>query len=198
MVSSEKRGRGAARARVLAAVVAHVSAHGLGDLSLRELAAAIGTSHRMLLYHFGSREGLMVAVVQAVEAGQRAFLAELGEDTARGPAEVMRTMWRRLADPSLWPSERLFFEIYSQALQGRPGTGGLLDDVVEAWVEPMVELARRRGLDPAAARVDARLGVAVARGLLLDLLATGERAAVDEAVERYLAGYEAVAGTGPA
>jgi hypothetical protein len=105
-------------------------------------------------------------------------------------------MWRRLADPSLWPSERLFFEIYSQALQGRPGTGGLLDDVVEAWVEPMVELARRRGLDPAAARVDARLGVAVARGLLLDLLATGDRAAVDAAVERYLQGYEAIAGGG--
>jgi AcrR family transcriptional regulator len=197
MVSSDtggRRGRGGARARLLGAVVAHASAHGLGDLSLRELAAAIGTSHRMLLYHFGSREGLMVAVVQAVEAGQRAFLAELGEDSSRGPAEVMRTMWRRLADPSLWPSERLFFEIYSQALQGRPGTSGLLDDIVASWVEPMVELARRRGLDPAAARVDARLGVAVARGLLLDLLATGDREAVDAAVERYLEGYEAVAG----
>ena len=186
---------GAARGKLLAAVVEHVSAHGLGDTSLRELAAAVGTSHRMLIYHFGSREGLMVAVVQTVEAAQRAFLAELSADSSLTPVELMRKMWRRLADPSLWPSERLFFEIYSQALQGRPGTAGLLDDVVDSWVEAMVEYARGRGLDPEAARVDARLGVAVSRGLLLDLLATGDRAAVDAAVERYLAGYEAVNGT---
>jgi AcrR family transcriptional regulator len=184
---------GEARERLLAAVVAHAQAHGLGDLSLRELAAAVGTSHRMLIYHFGSREGLMVAVVQAVEAAQRAFLAEFAADPTLTPVEVMRAMWRRLADPSLWPSERLFFEIYSQALQGRPGTVGLLDGIVDSWIEPMVELARQRGLDPEAARADARLGVAVSRGLLLDLLATGDRAAVDAAVERYLAQYEALA-----
>lgn len=176
---------------LLAKVVAHASAHGLGDTSLRDLAAAIGTSHRMLIYHFGSREGLVVAVVQAVEAAQRAFLTELAASDAP-PAEVMRAMWRRLADPSLWPSERLFFEIYSQALHGRPGTTGLLDDIVDAWIEPMVALARQHGLDADAARVDARLGVAVARGLLLDLLATRHRAAVDAAVERYLAGYLAI------
>jgi hypothetical protein len=101
-------------------------------------------------------------------------------------------MWRRLADPSLWPKERLFFEIYGQALQRRPGTAGLLDDIVDSWVEPMVEYARQRGLDPDATRVEARLGVAVCRGLLLDLLATGDRAAVDAAVERYIAQYEAL------
>jgi AcrR family transcriptional regulator len=202
MVVADSGGRrveregGGARERLLAAVVGHVSAHGLGELSLRELAAAIGTSHRMLIYHFGSREGLMVAVVQAVEAAQRAFLAELSADESLTPAELMRKMWRRLADPSLWPSERLFFEIYSQALQGRPGTAGLLDDIVDSWVEAMVDLARRRGQDTEAARVDARLGVAVSRGLLLDLLATRDRAAVDEAVERYLAQYEALNGAG--
>src|SRR5215218_5978367 len=167
MKATEKDGRrrsrpsGDARERLLAAVVADVSANGLGDRSLREVAAAIGTSHRMLIYHFGSREGLMVAVVRAVEAAQRAFLAEFAADASLTPGEVMRTMWRRLADASLWPSERLFFEIYSQALQGRPGTAGLLDDIVESWVEPMVEYARQRGLDPEMARVDARLGVAV-------------------------------------
>jgi AcrR family transcriptional regulator len=45
---------------------------GIADLSLRELAAAIGTSHRRLLYHFGSREGLLVAIARAVEEAERA------------------------------------------------------------------------------------------------------------------------------
>ena len=63
-----------ARALLLDAVIAHLGQHGLGDLSLRQLAPAVGTSHRMLIYHFGSKEGLLIAVVQAVEARQRAAL----------------------------------------------------------------------------------------------------------------------------
>jgi AcrR family transcriptional regulator len=175
------------RDRLLTAVIEHIQHAGISELSLRELAAAIGTSHRMLIYHFGSREGLLVAVVRAVEHAQREFLAELLADPRRSRVEVMRTMWRRLADERLWPNERLFFELYAQALQGRAGTLELLDDVVDAWVEPMVDLARQADEDAGTLRVEARLGVAVVRGLLLDLLATRNRAAVDAAFERYLA-----------
>jgi hypothetical protein len=81
---------------------------------------------------------------------------------------------------------RLFYELYVQALQGRPGTQGFLDDVIDAWVEPAVAIAAERGLDPDRARADTRFGVAVVRGLLLDLLATGDQAAVDAAFERYV------------
>jgi AcrR family transcriptional regulator len=178
------------RARLLAAVIAHIQCTGITDLSLRELAAAVGTSHRMLIYHFGSREGLLVAVVQAVEEAQRVFLAELVADPSLSRVEAMRRMWRRLADPALWPNERLFFELYAQALQGRPGTVGLLDDVIDAWVRPAADYAPQFGLTLEDAQIDARLGVAVIRGLLLDLLATRDRAAVDAAFERYVALYE--------
>lgn len=174
------------RDRLLAAVMAHVERHGIGDLSLRELAAAVGTSHRMLIYHFGSKEGLMVALVQAVEAGQRAFWSRLFAEPAVEPVEAARTMWRRLADPSLHPQERLFFELYGQALQGRPGTEGFLDDIVDSWVAVLADQAERRGTPPGEARAAARLAVAVTRGLLLDLLATGDRERVDEALEEYL------------
>ncbi|HEU5315361.1 MAG TPA: helix-turn-helix domain-containing protein, partial [Chloroflexota bacterium] len=184
---------GQAREKLLAAVIGYAAAHGLSDLSLRDVAAAIGTSHRMLIYHFGSREGLLVAVVKAVEESSRALLAELAADPSRSLADVMLDLWERIADPTLWPAERLFFEIYALALQRRPGTAGFLDDIVDSWVEPVVEYARRRGMDPEAARVDARLGVAMSRGLLLDLLATGDRAAVDACVRRYRAQYEALA-----
>jgi AcrR family transcriptional regulator len=174
------------RAKLLAAAIEHLQAHGLGQLSLRELAAAIGTSHRMLIYHFGSKEGLLVAVVQAVEAEQRAFLAGLAGDPAIGPGEAMRTMWRHLSDPGLWPSERLFFEIYSQALQGRPGTEGFLDRITEDWVAMAAAYSVRLGGLPETARADALLSVAVGRGLLLELLASGDRAAADQAFERFI------------
>ncbi len=139
----------------------------------------------MLIYHFGSKEGLIVAVIQTVEAAQRTAFEDLGT-ASLSPAEAMRAMWRRFTDPALGPHERLFFEIYGQALQGRPGAVDLLDGIIDSWVEPTAEYAIARGADPTAARAEARLGVAVTRGLLLDWLATGDRDGVDEAFERYV------------
>jgi AcrR family transcriptional regulator len=175
----------APRDRLLNAAVDYVSEHGIGDVSLRRLAQAIGTSHRMLIYHFGSRTGLLVAVAQEVEERQRAALAELDSAPDASPEEVGRAMWRRLADESLWPLERSFFELYGQALQGREHATPLLEGVVDDWLDLGTEIAVRGGADPATARIEARLGLAVVRGLLLDLLATGDRDGVDGAIELF-------------
>ncbi|MBB4660489.1 TetR/AcrR family transcriptional regulator [Conexibacter arvalis] len=179
--------RNDARDRLLERAIAHIAERGLSDLSLRELAAAIGTSHRMLIHHFGSKEGLWVEVVRAVEARQRAVLRELIPDRSADPAEAARAFWRHLSDPSLWPNERLFFELYGQALQGRPGTTELLDGIVDDWLEPLAQIGIARGMEPDAARANARLGVAVTRGLLLDLLATGDRDGTTAAMEAWIA-----------
>lgn len=182
------------RERLLAGAIEHVSQHGVGEISLRGLAAALGTSHRMLLYHFGSREALLIEVIRTVEEQQRAALAMiLAEEAGAPPAEIMRRMWARVADPALWPNERLFFEVYAQALQGSPHALPLLDGIVDAWVEPLAALVAP-GRPAAEARAEARLAVAVVRGLLLDLLATGDREAVDAAMERYIAAVAPAAG----
>ena len=65
---------------MLDAVIDHIATRGISDLSLRELAAAIGTSHRMLIHHFGGAEGLRVAVVREVEDRQRSALADVVPD----------------------------------------------------------------------------------------------------------------------
>jgi AcrR family transcriptional regulator len=177
--------RGQARQRLLDAVIAHIATRGISDLSLRELAAAIGTSHRMLIHHFGGAEGLRVAVVRAVEERQREALAGVAPDPSLPLGDAMRAWWRHISDPALWPNERLFFELYGQALQGRPGTVELLDGIVDAWVGPAAEILAAYGVPEPVAT--ARLGIAVTRGLLLDLLATGDRAAVDAAMEAHIA-----------
>jgi AcrR family transcriptional regulator len=177
-----------ARERLLAAAIEQAMRGGIADLSLRELAAAIGTSHRMLLYHFGSREGLLTAVASAVEEAQRAEVSQL----MTANAADARRLWEHFSDPQLWPAERLFFELYGHALLGRPGTEGFLDKAIEPWVAEIASaLSREAGLDDETARVEARLAVAVSRGLLLDLLATGDRRGVTEAFERYLRHTEA-------
>jgi AcrR family transcriptional regulator len=169
-----------ARERLLDAAVEHALSQGIVDLSLREMASAIGTSHRMLIYHFGSREGLLVAVVREVERRERQTL--VGADLS---IEAARRLWDRLADPSLRSQERLFFEIYSQALLGRPGTDGFLEEALEGWLSPIVASFASSGLEENEARALARLGLAVTRGLLLDLLASGDTAGTTRAFELF-------------
>ena len=84
------------RERLLAAAVDYAAEHGLADLSLRTLAAALGTSHRMLIFHFGSKEGLLLEVVRAVEAQQRALLDDLRATPGLGPLGQMKTLWPHL------------------------------------------------------------------------------------------------------
>jgi AcrR family transcriptional regulator len=175
------------RRRLLDAAIDHVAAHGIADLSLRRLADALGTSHRMLIHHFGSKEGLWVEIVREVERRQLAAVGDLVPDDAASYADAARAWWRHISDPALWPNERLFFEVYAQGLQGRAPAAELLDGVVDSWVEPAAAIAVRLGLEPDAATAWARLGVAVTRGLLLDLLATGDRDAVDAAMEEWIA-----------
>ena len=171
-----------ARDRLLAAAVVIARQGGIADLSLRELAAAIGSSHRMLLYHFGSREGLLAAVTLAVEEAERATLQEAGAISA----DDARRFWSRYCDPGLWPQERLFFELYVHALRGRPGTEGFLEHVVTGWLEPLTAAIAESGADPRTAPAAARLSMAVTRGLLLDLLATQDTEAVTAAFELFL------------
>jgi AcrR family transcriptional regulator len=177
------------RGRLLDGAIDYVAQHGLSDVSLRTLASALGTSHRMLIHHFGSKERLWVEIVRTVEARQRELLADILPDPDQPIAEAMRAWWKHISDPALWPNERLFFEIYGQALQGRRHTVELLDGIVDDWLDPVTEINVSLGIPRHAARAHARLGVAVTRGLLLDLLATRDVAGVDDAMEAFIDVY---------
>ena len=173
----------------------HFVADGLGDLSLRKIAAAIGTSHRMLLYHFGSKNGLLLEVVRAVEARSQSQLGEIGHRAGAGAGteletdEVIRKMWRFVADPAQADFERLFFALYGRALQGDVEARPLLAESIASWLEANDTLAAEHDIPPGLARAHARLGLAVVRGLLLDLLATGDRAGVDASLEVFARRY---------
>jgi AcrR family transcriptional regulator len=181
---------GGARDRLLEEAIDYVGRHGIGDLSLRTLASALGTSHRMLIYHFGSKEGLLRAIVEAMEARQRETIAELMGDPDVSVPELARRLWTQLSDPQIRPFEKLFFEVYAQALQGRPHARPLLDAVLEPMFAPLRELHEREGMPPARARAHARLGVAATRGLLLDLAASEDTEGVDEAMALLIELYE--------
>ena len=177
------------REKLLEGAIDYVAHNGITDLSLRQLASALGTSHRMLIHHFGSKEGLWVAIVHEVEARQRTILAELVPAAGVPVDEAMRAWWRHISDPSLWPNERLFYELYGQAIQGRPHTVEMLDGIIDDWLEPAAEINMALGLSREEAVAHARLGIAVTRGLLLDLVATRDVEGVNAAMEAFIEVY---------
>ncbi|HVT42094.1 MAG TPA: TetR/AcrR family transcriptional regulator [Acidimicrobiales bacterium] len=177
------------RARLLQAVVEHFAVDGLADQSLRRIAEAVGTSHRMLLYHFGSKDGLLVEVARAVEARTQALLTDIDAEAAGATDEIIRRLWAHVADPALADYERLFFALYGRALQGDDAAQPLLRGDIETWLGINADLTAGADVPADEARAHARLGLAVVRGLLLDLLATGDRAGVDAALEVYARTY---------
>ncbi len=126
----------------------------------------------MLLHYFGSRDELLLAIVEEVERRQAAALASLPDD----PADAITAAWADLRRPELRPFERLFFECYARAAQGEAPFARMLPGAVDGW---LADLAARTGgtLNPALAR----LALAVSRGLLLDLVATNDDEGVDAA-----------------
>ncbi len=166
------------RTALLDALIDAFATGGIGARSLRDVAEAVGTSHRMLLHHFGSREELLLAIVEEVERRQTAMLDDLPPDAG----DAFAAVWADLRRPEQRPLERLFFECYARAVQGEAPFTRMLPSAVERW---LVAADEATGGTVEAAR--ARLALAVTRGLLLDLVATDDDAEVDAAAARFAA-----------
>ena len=131
----------------------------------------------MLLHHFGSRSELLLAVVEEVERRQMAILRELPAE----PDEGFAAMWADVRQPELRPFERLFFECYARGAQGEEPYSRMVPGAVEGWLADIDEITGGT-VDPAFSR----LGLAVTRGLLLDLVATDDDMGVDAAARTFI------------
>jgi AcrR family transcriptional regulator len=173
------------RAKLLEKIVDYILKHGLTDLTLRPLAAALDTSPRMLLYFFGSKERLLAEALSQARTRQQEEWTRLL--SARGKRREQLTLaWE------VWSSEEnkwlmwFFFEAYALAMRNRKRFPGFLEGMVKDWLpffEPAVAAA---GVEPERVSPLATFILATIRGLHLDLLATGERGRVDGAFQEML------------
>lgn len=161
---------------------AYVLEHGLADMSLRPLAAAIGSSPRVLLFLFGSKDGLVARLLARAREDELALLrAEPADDLA----EAARVVWTWLSDPAHAPLLRLWVEAYGRSLIEPGGPwGDFAARTVTDWLE-VLAAAQPAGVRRTARGRDQRTQVlALLRGALLDLLATDDKRRVDAAVGR--------------
>jgi len=177
---------------LLCAAVDYLSARGLGELSLRPLAKALGVSTYALVYHFESREGLLAAVIEEIERRQLAKVAEWS--AAGGAAETLgqavALYWAWVTADSNLPQMRLVLEAATVAATRSGLPGGVRERLVSVWVDLLARAFREQGLTAARARDEATVLHAALLGLVLDLLATGDRARLDLAVRELARRYQ--------
>ena len=175
------------RCELLDAVVDFAVEQGLSEVSWRPVAAAVGVSPTTLVHHFGTKERMLEAIM-----GRLRERIAAASDEAGGAADLptaARAAWTRTSDPREESEFGLFFAVYGRALQAPPQFAAFLDHVVADWMSALVQ-AQGPDTDPATARRTATLVIATIRGLLLDLLATGDRDRVQDAAESFLASLE--------
>ena len=173
------------KAEVLSAFVDYLLKTCTLDLSLRPAAAALRTSPRMLVYYFGSKGRLLLAAIAEVRARERArFARDIRRRRFGGSvARDVWVMWRWFSGKPREPYLRLFYELYARAASRPAKFKAFLDLISEDYLHLMEEGLVSWGFPRAEAKSHATLHLATFRGLLLDLLTTGERARVDGAVK---------------
>jgi AcrR family transcriptional regulator len=156
---------------------------GLNDLSLRPLAAAAGTSARLLVYHFGSKEGLLAEVLERMHLRLRQSFLSMSDEPQRNPTDKpLKTFWRWAISGENYRYLKLLYELQILAAQNPDTYGKYLHRNSAGWVE----LAK--AMLPEEERGDdmATLLIAVFDGLFLELMSTGDRARTTAALDRFI------------
>jgi AcrR family transcriptional regulator len=164
--------------------------HGLADLSLRPLAAAIGSSPRVLMFLFGNKDGLVRALLARARADELTLLDLRASDpdgTLVGLVPATRQVWSWLRAPQHRQLLRLWAEAYARSLVEPGGAwAGFAIATVNDWLDVLAACQSPRERDSIDGAHRRTLALAALRGCLLDLLATGDEVRVDGAMRHQL------------
>ncbi|MEU6890057.1 TetR family transcriptional regulator [Streptomyces viridosporus] len=197
-MSSRTANPSARQTELLEAAYEYALLHGLNDLSLRPLAEAIGSSTRVLMFLFGNKDGLVRALLERARAEELALLAELRQpEQPVGLTTAAQGVWAWLAADEHRPLLRLWAEAYARSLVDPDGPwAGFARSTVEDWLDVLAGCQPRAERDAEGGAVRRTLTLAVLRGALLDLLATGDESRVTAAVHQQLALLHGLGHTG--
>ena len=175
-------------------LIGYLGKHGIADLSLRPMAAATGTSARLLIFHFGSKDGLILQVLEEMQARlQRSFSEFLSANPAPRRAPLLRLFWDWATSGENYHYHRLLYQLQLLAAQNPKVYGRYLKQISSSWLE-LIQPA----LPPAQQTPGfATLYGAVFDGLFIELMSTGNHRHVSQALEEFIGLAQAHAGSFP-
>ncbi|MEU9969442.1 TetR/AcrR family transcriptional regulator [Streptomyces malaysiensis] len=174
VILSTSERKGSARERLLARLLdAFGEALPPPEMSLREIAARIETSHALLRYHFGSLSGVLAAMLEAQRSRDNEALLEAAQQSTFDDFVV--AIWRTYARPERLSRARGFFYVAGLAAYGPEDFREFVESLGDLTAV-LSSLAEREGLDTKEARDVATVTIAALRGLLLqEVLTPGTR-----------------------
>ncbi|WP_409464785.1 TetR/AcrR family transcriptional regulator [Amycolatopsis sp. GA6-003] len=173
------------RAELLQQAVEYLATHGIADLSLAPMGEALGTSKRMLLYYFGSRENLITEAI----AASRPDIAELfrsvhDEDSLAAAAHAL---WHAITRGRQRRPINILFQVLALAPTQPERYLEVAREAITAMVEPLVPVYRKLGHPEPEAAARASLLISGLRGLCLDRMVTGDEERIEVAAGALIA-----------
>ena len=182
----------ARRDELLEKAYRYVLEHGLAGMSLRPLAAAVQSSPRVLLFLFESKDALVRALLARARADEVQLLEQLETPSSAGLARAAGEIWGWLAAAEHRGLLRLWLESYARSLVEPAGPwSGFADATVQDWLALLAQAQPEQERDTAAGLQRRTLALALLRGALLDLLASGDEERTTGAVRAGLAQLDA-------
>jgi AcrR family transcriptional regulator len=156
-------------------------ASGLIDLSINAIAKSIGTSGRMLVYHFGSRQELERQVIALLEVRLREKLWSFQMVSPGGNdalAAILLEMWRHLTAPEMHGLLKLTMEVNQRAIQGDVEAQQFLAREHQQWVDALVPLTNNE--------TTALALLHLFQGAILDFLTTGNAQRGQQSIKKFV------------
>jgi AcrR family transcriptional regulator len=175
-------------------VVAYLAEHGLGDMSLRPMAKALETSPNRLVHHFGSKQELLTAALkQAMRIQEDVRDDWLKRQPDMSKTAELRKWWKWLNDsPANLALTRLGLEAVTLEATHTGLSGDVRAEQIGVWREQIEQRFVSEGLPPAVANIEASLLKGTFTGLIVDLMATGDKVRLTKALEQALRRTDAV------
>ncbi len=145
----------------------YVLEHGLIGLSLRPLAAEIGTSDRMLLYHFADKDDLVATVLRV--SNERSVHEIRALDPSSDARSAVLDLWTATISDRLDRCQRVYVEAAALGLLGREPYLSVVREANERWVDSLTDHLVAAGTSRDRARRAVVLLDATFMGLQLDL-----------------------------
>lgn len=174
------------RAAFLDGALAYLSEHGLANLSLRPLAQALGTSDRMLVYYFGTKEALVAQTLDASHPDVAAYFEAAKDQSSQ---ELALSLWQlMIGEGPQQPRVKLMLEVMALAVTQAELYAASARAATLAWIEPVADaIMAREHSTRADAEKRATILVSGFKGLALDYFVTGDHARVDGAARALIA-----------
>jgi AcrR family transcriptional regulator len=185
------------RTALLDEVVGYLGERGLANVSLRPMARELGVSVNSLMHHFGSKDDLIILALRRSGAVQTEIEQRwLARQPRMSQADVLRAWWRWItASPHNLAIVRLGIEAAAMeaTLDGLPRQ--VRGEQIGLWRSHIQDRLMAEGVPSDTAVIEASLAKAMFTGLVVDLLATGQKARLTRALEVGLARLEQVVWT---